>query len=350
MTKGTMTRRTALILPAALAVASRAGAAPAVEAVTPALIEAAKKEGKIAWYTSVDLSVAEKVAKAFEARYPGVAVQTERSGAERVFQRIAQEYSSNIHAVDAVNSSDAAHFIVWKRQGWLTPYVPEDVAQHFPAEHRDPDGLFATWRTSLSPIGYNTKLVKPEDVPKSFADLLEPKWKGKMVKAHPGYSGTIVTTTFQTARELGWGFFEKLAQQRVMQVQSATEPPRKIAQGERAIMIDGGDYVLVLLKEAGSPVDFIFPSEGTPIINGPVGLFKDAPHPNAARLFTSWMFSLECQQLIVDVGALRSVHAKVKERPGRLPLGEIKLMKDDPAAVADQAEEIKAKYTSYFKT
>ena len=120
--------------------ARRRAQAPAAEAITPALIEAAKKEGKVVWYTSVDLPLAEKVGKAFEAKYPGVAVRVERSGAERVFQRIGQEYASNIHAVDVVNSSDAAHFIVWKRDGWLAPYVPEDVAKHYPAEHKDPDG------------------------------------------------------------------------------------------------------------------------------------------------------------------------------------------------------------------
>src|SRR5213075_2504895 len=106
------------------------------EAVTPALIEAAKKEGKIIYYTSTDLPVAEKLAKAFETKYPGIKVHVERTGAERVFQRIGQEYASNIRAVDVVNSSDAAHFIVWKRDGWLAPYVPEDVPS-YPAEHRD---------------------------------------------------------------------------------------------------------------------------------------------------------------------------------------------------------------------
>ncbi len=80
----------------------------------------------------MDLPVAERVAKAFEAKYPGIAVRVERTGAERVFQRIGQEIRSKIHAVDVVNTSDAAHFIVWKRNGWLAPYVPEDVAKHFP--------------------------------------------------------------------------------------------------------------------------------------------------------------------------------------------------------------------------
>ena len=93
-----------------------------------------------------------------------------------------------------------------------------------PAQGRD--GLFASWRVWLCGIGYNTKLVKAEEAPKSFADLLDPKWTGKLVKAHPGYSGTVMTATHQMARDLGWSYFEKLAKQRVMQVQSAAIRPR----------------------------------------------------------------------------------------------------------------------------
>ena len=126
-------------------------------------------------------------------------MKVERSGAERNYQRIGQEYASKIYNCDVVNSSDAAHLIIWKREKLLAAYVPEDVARDFPATHKDPDGMFASWRVTLSPIAYNTKLVKKEDAPKSFADLLDPKWSGKIVKAHPGYSGTIMTATQQTA-------------------------------------------------------------------------------------------------------------------------------------------------------
>src|SRR6187200_274401 len=111
-------------------------ASPPAERVTPELIAAAKKEGKVVHYTSVDLPLAEKVGKAFEAKYPGISVRIERTGAERVFTRIGQEAASRIFACDVVQSSDAAHFVVWKRDGMLAPYVPEDVAKHFPAEHK----------------------------------------------------------------------------------------------------------------------------------------------------------------------------------------------------------------------
>src|SRR6202047_4759005 len=299
--------------------ASLPSPAPPASAVTPQLIEAAKKEGKIVYYTSIDLPVAERIAKAFESKYPDIAVRVERTGAERVFQRIGQEYASGIHAVDVVNSSDAAHFIAWKREGLLEAYVPEDVARFYPDEHKDADGMFASFRVWLCVIGYNHTMVQAADAPKSYADLLDPKWMSKMVKAHSGYSGTIMTATYQMARDLGWEFFEKLAKQKVMQVQSSADPPKKLALGERGVMADGNEYNMFTEKERGNPVEIVYATEGSPLIVGPNAIFKDAPNPNAARLYQSFCFSPEAQQLIIDVGGLRSVHPPTREKAGRMP-------------------------------
>src|SRR4030088_2646828 len=322
--------------------------APPPEPVTPALIEAAKKEGKVSYYTSTDLPVAEKLAKAFEAKYQGIKVRVERTGAERVFQRIGQEYSSNIHAVDVVNSSDASHFIVWKRDGILAPFVPEEVARFYPAEHKDVDGEFASFRVWLSIIAYNTSLVKAEEAPKSFADLLDPKWKGKIVKAHPGYSGTIMTATYQMQRDLGWSYFEQLARQNVMQVQSSADPPKKLDLGERSVMADGNKHNIFQLKGAGRPGEPVYASEGSPLIVGPNGIFKASPNPNAAKLFQSFCLGRDAQQLIIDVGGLRSVHSQTQEKAGRRPFKDIKTMKDDPAAVEKESDAIKARYSKIF--
>ncbi len=352
MRRRTYSRRHVIKGASALAVTLYAApvraAAPAATAVTPDLVAAARKEGKVVWYTSAEVQVAERIAKAFEAAYSGIAIRVERTGAERQFQRIAQERASRVYAVDVVNSSDAAHFVAWKRDDVLAPYVPEDVAKFYPAEHKDPDGLFATFRLYLSVIGYNTNLVKAEEAPKSFADLLDPKWKGKIVKAHPGYSGGIMTATFQMARDLGWDYFEKLAQQNVMQVQSAADPPRKLARGERAVMADGADQQIFLLKDAGQPVEIVYPAEGAPLVVGPNGIFKSAPNPNAARLLQSWLLSVEAQQLVMDL-AYRSVHPHAKERPGRTPLRDIKTMKDDPVAVEKESDAVKARYARIFR-
>jgi iron(III) transport system substrate-binding protein len=353
MTKRTLSRRSLLqgsaLLAAGAIVTPVRGALPETQKITPALVEAAKKEGKLSWYTSVDLPVAEKIGKAFESRYPGVSVRVERSGAERIYQRIGQEYATRIYNVDVVNSSDAAHLIVWKREDLLAPYLPEDVRQHYPVEHYDADGMFATWRVTLAPIAYNTKLVKAEDAPKGYRDLLDPKWVGKIVKAHPGYSGTIMTATQQLSRDLGWEYFERLAKQRVMQVQSAADPPKKLALGERAVMADGTEYVCSELKARGEPIEIVYAVEGTPLITGPSAIFKRAPNPNAARLFHAWSMGAEAQQLNIDVGALRSEHGQVKDRPGRPLLKDIKLLREDAGAVARDAERIKERYVQLFK-
>src|ERR1700722_13801922 len=323
-------------------------AAPPPPTVTTALIEAARKEGKLSYYSALELNVAERLGKMFEAKYPGIAVRVERSGAERIFQRIAQEQGSGINAVDVANSTDPAHYLDWKKNGWLAAYVPDDVASHFPADQADPDGMYATSCAWLEAIGYNTDLVKREDAPKSYADLLDPKWLGKIVKAHPGYSGAIMTATFVLTRDLGWPYLEKLAQQKVMQVQSAADPPKKVLLGERAIMADGNDYNLLLLKNQGKPVESVYATEGSPLIIVPSGVFRSAPNPNAARLFQSFFFSAETQQMLADEFAHRSFHAQVKEKPGHVPLSALKLLKADPAQVLAQSEEIKARYSKLF--
>ncbi len=105
------------------------GAAPEPTPVSPAMIQAARKEGMVAFYTAMAIPAAETLGKIFEAKYPGIAVRVKRSGAERVFQRVGKEEEIRIYEVDVVCSTDAAHFIHWKRNGLLVPYVPEDVAK-----------------------------------------------------------------------------------------------------------------------------------------------------------------------------------------------------------------------------
>jgi iron(III) transport system substrate-binding protein len=353
MTKRAISRRDVLKGSTALAAAVFASpiraAAPPPSAITPELIAAATKEGKVAFYTAMDLAFAQQLGKAFEAKFPGIAVRVERSGAERIFTRIGQEYGANIHAVDVVNTADAAHCIVWKRNDWLAPYLPEDVAKHFDQKYYDPDGFHATTRILVSPLAYNTNLVKKEEAPKSFADLLDPKWAGKLVKGHPAYSGTIMNATFQIARDLGWDYFEKLAKQRVMQLQSATDTPKKVSLGERAVMVDGAGYLVIRYKEDGQPIEIVYPEEGTPLAAGPSAVFKAAPNPNAARLLQNWMHSREGQQMIVSVARQYSAHKQTVEKPGVRPLSQIKLMKEDPEGIEKTADEVKRRYAQIFK-
>jgi iron(III) transport system substrate-binding protein len=322
--------------------------APAMaQETTPAMLAAAEKEGKVVWYSSVDVKVAEGIKKAFVAAYPKIAVDVERAGSERVFQRINQEHQSGIRNVDVVNSSDASHFLFWKQQGWLASHTPPDALK-FAAQYRDPDGYYFAWRATLSVMGYNTNLVQEKDAPTSYADLLDPKWKGKLTKAHPGYSGTALTGTYALSKALGWDYLEKLSKQGVQQLQSTTATPKSIASGERAVMVDGNEYNMFIEIQAKSPVKIIYPKEGVPFVSSPTAIFKEAPHPNAARVFQNFLYTPAVQQLLVNEGGARSVHPDVKEPADRTPLAKIKTLSDDPQGMLPQINEIKKKYTALF--
>ncbi len=323
---------------------------PAPYEATSQLVASAVKEGKVVFYASTDVLVSEKIARAFEAKYPGIKVQVERAGAERIFQRINQEYGNKIYLADVIETSDSVHFIHLKRNNWLQVAVPSELAKFWPATEKDADGQFAAYRAHLSVIAYNTKLVKKEDAPKSHADLLDPKWSGKMIKAHPGYSGTVMTGTYAISQQLGWDYFVKLGKQRVMQTQSSTEPPKKLALGERQVMADGNEYNVFILKESGVPIEPVYATEGTPLVIGNAALLKNAPHPNAGKLFYHFLFTREAQQIGSDVGGLRSFHSEVKEKTGRTPLSQIKLLRTDPQGLEKQIETIKKNYEQFFGT
>ena len=314
---------------------------------TPAMVAAAEKEGRVVWYSSVDVKVAEGVAKAFREAYPKIPVEVERSGSERVFQRINQEYQSGIKNVDVVNSSDASHFIFWKQQHWLAAHTPPDV-KRFAPQYKDPEGYFATWRATLSVMAYNTKLVPDNEAPKGYLDLLDAKWKGKLTKAHPGYSGTALTGTYAITKALGWEYLEKLAKLGVQQLQSTTATPKSIASGERAVMVDGNEYNMFIEIANKSPVKVVYAKEGTPFVTSPTAIFGDAPHPNAARVFQNFLYTVKVQQLIIDEGGARSVHPDAKEPAGRTPLSQIKMLPDDPVGMLPQVAEIKKRYTAIF--
>lgn len=324
--------------------------APAPYDITPELIEAATSEGSVVFYTATDVAVAEQLAELFKSTYPGIEVQVERAGSERVFQRIGQEASSGIQNADVIETSDAVHFEYFKRHEWLEAMVPQEVADKWPEDEKDPDGYFAAYRAHLSVLAYRSDMLDEADAPKTWNDLLKPEYSGKMVKAHPGYSGTVMSATYSLVELLGWDYFEQLGTQDVMQVQSSTEPPKKLAQGERIIQADGNEYNIFRLQDEGVPITIVYPEEGTPIAVGNAGVLAGAPHPNAAKLFYAFLFSHEAQQLNSDSGGLRSFHPDVVEKDSRTPLSEIPLLHVDAEKLEAMILEIKSNYEKFFGT
>jgi iron(III) transport system substrate-binding protein len=335
-------RRLALMLLVSALIAS-----PAPAAAQDPRIEAARKEGKVVWYTSLALTSSEKVAKLFETAYPGVKVEVHRTGSQRILQRMMQELQANIKNVDVVHTSDAGHYVLLKEKQLLMRYTPAGV-DRFAAGFKDRDGFHYGLRATVNVIAYNTKALSAAEAPKTWKDLLDPKWKGKMVTAHPGYSGVIATHVLALVNQYGWDYFKQLAQNRLMLVQSAVDPSGVVASGERAVAVDGGEYTFYQIKKKGNPVEIVYPKEGVPLVVSPTAIMGSAPHPNAAKLFTDFSFSREIQQVMADSEGLYTGHPEVKYPADKPKLSELKLLSVDPEELEKRNEEIKKRFVEFF--
>ena len=312
-----------------------------------ARVEAAKKEGKVVWYTSLALPTAEKIGKLFEAAYPGIKVEVQRTGSQRILQRVMQEQQANLKLVDVIHTSDAGHFVLLKEKKLLMKYTPAGV-DAFPAGFKDKDGYYFTLRATVNVIAYNTKLVSAAEAPKTWKDLLDPKWKGKLVTAHPGYSGVISTHVLALVHLHGWDYFKQLAQNKLMLVQSAVDPAGVVASGERAVAVDGGDYYYYQMKKKGNPIEVVYPKEGVPLVASPTAIASFAPHPNAAKLFTDFTFTRELQQVMADSEGLYTGHPEVKYPTDKPKLSDLKLLNVDAEELEKRNEEIKSRFVEFF--
>jgi iron(III) transport system substrate-binding protein len=312
-----------------------------------ARVEAAKKEGKVVWYTSLALPTAEKIGKLFEAAYPGIKVEVQRTGSQRILQRVMQEMQANLKLVDVIHTSDAGHFVLLKEKKLLMKYSPAGI-DAFPAGFKDKDGYYFTLRATVNVIAYNTKLVPAAEAPKGWKDLLDPKWRGKMVTAHPGYSGVISTHVLALVQLYGWDYFKQLAQNKLMLVQSAVDPAGVVASGERQVAVDGGDYYYYQMKKKGNPIEVVYPKEGVPLVSSPSAIASFAPHPNAAKLFTDFTFTRELQQVMADSEGLYTGHPEVKYPADKPKLSDLKLLTVDPEELEKRNEEIKSRFVEFF--
>jgi iron(III) transport system substrate-binding protein len=310
-------------------------------------LEAARKEGKVVWYTSLALTSSEKVAKLFETAYPGVTVEVHRTGSQRILQRMMQELQANIKNVDVVHTSDAGHYVLLKEKKLLMRYTPAGV-DAFAAGFKDKDGYHYGLRATVNVIAYNTKAIPVAEAPRTWKDLLDPKWRGKLVTAHPGYSGVIATHVLALVHLHGWDYFKALAQNKPMLVQSAVDPSGVVASGERPVAVDGGDYTFYQVKKKGNPVEIVYPKEGVPLVVSPSAITTFAPHPNAAKLFTDFIFSKDVQQVLADTEGLYSGHPQVTYPSDKPRLSDLKLLSVEPEELEKRNEEIKNRFVEFF--
>lgn len=308
------------------------------------LVAAARKEGSVVLHSSDDAALLAQLVRAFQTSFPGITVQTARADTEAQLKAISD--TAGQPNLDVLTSTDLANIVDLRRAGRLALYLPEE-ARRWPDTARDPDGFYTFTSLGLMVLGYNSTKVAPEHAPQTYADLLGVRFAGQLVAAHPGLSGGGLTATFLLANALGWPFFEQLARQDVLQVQSTTEAVDKISSGERSAMLYGSEQAAWRLRVQGGPINLVYPTSGTAAVPSATAILREAPHPNAARLLATWLVGREAQELIV-AGGMRSFHPGVREPAGRMALNGIKLLTPDPILLSAEADLVKQFYTQLF--
>jgi iron(III) transport system substrate-binding protein len=312
-----------------------------------ALIQAARKEAKVVWHTSLALPSSTAISHYFQNKYKGIEVEVHRNGSQRVLQRFMQETSAGIKSADIVHTSDAGHFELLKDKNLLLKFTPQGTAG-FPEGFKDKAGFYYGMRATLSVIAHNPKIVAEKDAPQTWKDLLNPRWSGRLVTAHPGYSGIIMTHVLALVNQYGWEYFRDLAKNKLHLVQSANDPAGVVASGERPIGVNGAEYYYYKTLKQGNPIKIIYPKEGVPLVVSPVAIAKDAPHPNAAKLFTEFIFSKESQQLLADKEGLYTGHPEVTYPADKPKLKELKLLTADADELEKRNSEIRKRFVEFF--
>jgi iron(III) transport system substrate-binding protein len=270
-----------------------------VEKDVSKLYDAAKKDGSVTWWTAhYEQSAAEKMAAAFKAKYPGVEVNLTRQTAQIINTRLNQDLKAGNAQCDVFCSTDEAHYPPLKKLNALDSYKPPDV-DLIPKQFQslDPDETYHLGAIGFVVINYRTdKVTTP---PKAWTELKDAAWKGKLTTGHPGFSGYVGNWVVAMIDKYGDQYLKDLAKNSPKINKSVNDTVTDILAGERQVGA-GPDNFSLNKKSAGNPIDIQFPTDDAILIAGPIGIMKNAPHPNAARLFTNFMYSKEYSQALVS--------------------------------------------------
>ncbi|MES2608601.1 MAG: extracellular solute-binding protein [Pseudomonadota bacterium] len=291
--------------------------------VLAALHAAARKEGELTWYTVPQTSeVAEKMGRTFTARYPGVKVNVVRTTAQVAYQRLNQDLKAGTPNCDVFTSTDLAHYVDLKGRNLLLKFLPAAVArQDKRVQNMDPDGYFHASSCFMMGLVYNTQKVSAAAAPKSWADLLDPKWSGAALVAHPAYSGAAGAWCIEMRKLYGDDFFKKLAANKAHVSRSTIDAVTAVISGESSV--SAGPMSLAARSAAkGNPVATLVPKEGPVLILSPTGILANTRRPNASRLFMEWMLGSEDTERISVEEFSVPLRANAKPAPGVIGLGD----------------------------
>ena len=303
------------------------------------LIEEAKKEGTVMCYTSMNIEDAKKLADAFSAKYPFLRVEFFRSNSTKILHRVLTEVKTGRYLFDVMAVSGFETYQMIK-SGLLQPYISPE-ARYYPELFKDPRGYWTDYFDSYAIIGYNTKLVLPAQAPKDWPDVLDAKWKGKLMMDAEDVRW-YATILDRWGDEKGRSFMKALAKQD-MPVRSGSSLIAQLVAAGEAPMGMVNVHTMEKMKDKGAPVDWVRTTDPIAVSLHPIALALKPVHTSAGKLFIDFVLSKEGQKVIVDMG-------RNSPRPGmdpRVDGSKLKLFPTRPE-LADRYPQYEQEYRQIF--
>lgn len=303
------------------------------------LVEGAKREGRMVYYSSMSIEDARLFTQGFEKKYPFIKTDIFRSGHEKILSRLTVEHKVGRPAADAVTVGEFETFHI-KKLGLTASYrSPQSAA--YPEGLKDPEGYWTDVYHTLIVIAYNSRRVSAEEVPRRYEDLLHSRWKGRMALDH-NEDRWFSNLLHQMGREKGLEFMRALTRQDVYVRRGRSLITQLLIAGEFDLQITAYWYRVHRLMQSGAPIRWVAVE---PVIVGlhPISLVANGPHPHAGRLFIDYVLSEEGQKRFAR-------HGRESARPGIKPEGfpaHLRLL-PSRSELAEKLEENNRLFESFF--
>lgn len=257
--------------------------------------------GTITLYTSVPQAIVDNIKADFEANNPTITLEIYRSGTSNVLAKLMAEKEAGNITADLIWLADFSVFENLKDLDMLLPYMSPQ-ASILPKQFYDPEGYYYGSRMMFMVLAYNTDVIDSSNPPDSWFDMLNPEYEGKIGSSAPDRSGAfmIATGAMLKNKNFGWDYFEKLGENGNV-IDSNSGIAKKIANRELVLGFTL-DYIARGLKDGGSPIDIIYPKEGSVLTPSPIGIMKTTANPSAAKVFLNYTLSAAGQQTLADNG------------------------------------------------
>lgn len=304
------------------------------------LLEGARREGELVYYASMNVAEANAVIGAFEKRYPFIKVKLNRIGSEKLLTRVLTEARAKKIFADVIQTVEFSMHI-FSRSGILARYTPQ-ANSIYPKEFKE-EGFWTTVYYNAYVTAYNTRLVATRALPKSYDDLLDPKWKGALMME--GTKADWFAGMLQIlGQERGLKYMRALAKQQPSPREGHELLAQLIVAGEGLFDINIPAASVERMKERGAPIEWKALGEVPAIMVG-IGLSAQAPHPNAAKVFLDFVLSREGQKLMQTPGRLIARGDLANEQAAMLR--GLKIVPVDPA-LAEKLDEYAKQLRSIF--